>query len=104
MRLIVFLFSTALLTSSACYGALPPAWEGVREIKAILDAPDLNQHLDSSEVINGIYREDEGWVIQTSRSEIHVKVESLPQSIPGPVKFHLTFKKLGSPQSGTFPH
>lgn len=76
---------------------LPPAWEGVREIKAILDSKDLNLYLDSADSIQSIEREDDGWVINTNRSQINVEIERLQQERPGPEQFEIKFNRKISP-------
>lgn len=80
-----------LLVSTSLHALLPPAWEGVREIKAILDDENLSHYLNSGDLILSIERQEEGWVIKTNHSSIKVKVQKLPQSMPGPEKFELHY-------------
>lgn len=83
----------ALLLSATCYAILPPAWEGVREIKAILDDSELANYLESGDAIQAIEKTETGWAIQTNHSKIDVEVTVLPQDMPGPQKFDLKFSK-----------
>lgn len=82
-----------LLLSSPALAVLPPAWEGVRELKAILDDEQLPHYLDSGERIEAIRKTEGGWAIETNRSKIEVELIPLPQSLPGPQQFQLHFKR-----------
>lgn len=84
--LIAFIFF-----SRTAEALLPPVWQGVAEVKAILNSTELNQYLDSGDILESISKHEEGWIIQTNRSFIYVKVKQEPQSSPGPEKFHLEF-------------
>lgn len=88
-KLLLLLFFPAIASA-----ILPPAWQGVAELKAILEAPELPQFLDSAEIVEGISKVEKGWMIKTSRSQIFVEVLLKPQKMPGPEKFELQFKKL----------
>lgn len=90
-KYLFFFFSfIAVQTVSA---ALPPLWQSVNEIKAILDDPELGVKLASGEMILKIKRSEEGWSIVTSRHYLAVRVIPQPQTMPGPAKFKLEFEE-----------
>ena len=59
------LFCAYFCISTSCFAILPPAWEGVRELKAILDDKQLSQYLESGDVIEKIEHLESGWQIMT---------------------------------------
>jgi hypothetical protein len=75
------------------FGALPPIWQGVAEIKAILNDPQLATVLDSGEILESIERSGQGWMITTSQSEVRVEVIAQKMTMPGPELFRLNFVK-----------
>ena len=85
-----YLFA-CLLISSTSYAALPPAWQGVKELQTILQDRGLSQYLESGDNIEGITRVEKGWIITTNHSVIDVEVKPIPQDVPGPEKFELKF-------------
>jgi hypothetical protein len=70
---------------------MPPLWEDVAQLKAILNAPELGEHADAAAVVEGIDRTDSGWEIRTNKGDVKVRVISEPQAMPGPKKFSLEF-------------
>lgn len=82
-----------LALSSSCYAVLPPAWEGVREIKMILEDKELKDYLESGDVIDSISKTDKGWAIRTNHGTIEIEVQRLPQNTPGPAQFELKFNR-----------
>lgn len=80
-----------LLVSSTSYAALPPAWQGVKELQTILQDRTLSKYLESGDNIEGINRTENGWILSTNHGIIEIEVKSLPQDIPGPEKFELNF-------------
>lgn len=85
------LFLTIFTTS---YAALPPVWQGVAEIKAIVEDPKLSEFLNSGDILESITKSREGWVIKTSHSSVFVQVIPLPQEMPGPMKFELQYSVI----------
>ena len=81
----------AILFTAPLSAVLPPVWQGVAEVKAILNDPDLSQHLDSAEILESIAKTDQGWLISTNRSHLLVKVIYERQSMPGAQKFKLKY-------------
>lgn len=85
------LLAALILVSASAEALLPPVWQGVAEIRAIVNSKELNQYLDSGDILESITKHEEGWIIQTNRSSVFVKVKEEPQDRPGPEKFHLEF-------------
>lgn len=83
----------ALLWQGPLSALLPPLWEGVSEIKAILTDEHLKDYLDSAEIIEQITKVSNGYLIKTNRSELLAEVKTLPQERPGPAKFEIQFSK-----------
>lgn len=86
-----YILAALFLVSATAEALLPPVWQGVAEVKAILNSKELNQYLDSGDILEGITKHEDGWLISTNRSQVFVKVAPEPQNMPGPEKFHLEF-------------
>lgn len=87
------LMALGILMTSPLFGALPPAWQEVREIKSILNDNRLGNYLESGDVIQNITKTERGWEINTNHSLITIDVVPEKQTMPGPEKFHLEFKR-----------
>jgi hypothetical protein len=87
------LLCVALLSPVWTMAALPPLYQGIKELQALLDDPDLSAELTSGEVIESIKKTESGYEVQTNRSRLQVDVHYKPQSVPGPVSFDLQFHK-----------
>lgn len=85
------LFALALATTHA-HAVLPPLWQGVAELKAILDDKSLGDAIPSGDVILKINKDSDGYTIVTNKREVHVKVDYQPQDHPGPAKFNIRFQ------------
>jgi len=90
-----FIMATAalFLVHGSVQALLPPLWEGVAEIKAILSDEQLKDYLDSADIIESISKTSSGYLIKTNRSELEAIVEFRPQGMPGPAKFDIKFVK-----------
>lgn len=73
--------------------ALPPLHQSIKELKAILDDPELSKELTSGEVIEAIERTESGYEVYTNRSSLQVDVHYQSQATPGPIPFDLQFHK-----------
>lgn len=94
MKKILQITFASLLLSQSAVALLPPLWQGVLEIKAILSDEHLKDYLDSAEVIESIVKNPTGYIIKTNYSELEAKVVALPQNKPGPAKFEVQFYNL----------
>jgi hypothetical protein len=92
-----YIFAALILCFASGAAVLPPVWQGVTEIKAILNSQALDQYLDSGDILESIARHEDGWLITTSRSQVYVKVAPEPQNRPGPQRFHLEFSSQVRP-------
>lgn len=101
---VAILVSIAIFAGQGTLSALlPPAWEGVAELKAILNEKELANYLDSGDILQEVSKTEEGWLITTNRSYIAVRIIPLPQMQPGPEKFKLEFKRDARPELAQFP-
>ncbi|MGK5595387.1 MAG: hypothetical protein ACSNEK_08525 [Parachlamydiaceae bacterium] len=87
------LFFIGLACSPACEGALPPLWESVSQIEAILESSDLKNVFNSGEVIESIARTEDGFLVVTNHREVRAIVKAKPQAMPGPAVYEVTFIK-----------
>lgn len=81
-----------LITHAEIFAALPPLFENIAEIKAILDDQRLGDLLESGETIKEIKKVEKGYIIKTNQHKLLVRVVYKPISMPGPAKFDLEFK------------
>lgn len=86
-------FFLAIFATTTLSALLPPVWQDVAEIKAILNDTRLNQYLESGESLQTIEKQPTGWLLRTNESIIFVEVHPEKQSMPGPEKFSIEFKK-----------
>ncbi len=70
--------------------ALPPFYQNAREIKAILDRPELAELLQN-EAILSIDKVDGGYLVRTAKHELRVDVVRSEQRKLGPADFDLYF-------------
>ncbi len=76
--------------------ALPPFAEDAREIRAILDSPELHEYIPLSDCFEEISKTELGYLITTNNRHILVIVHNVesPQKICGPKQFTLEFKVI----------
>ena len=88
MKILFCLFLFILGTLEA---VLPPFYTSLNEYKALLSDERLSEYLESSEPIREIKREEQGFIIVTSKHSLKVEVNYESQDRPGPGKFNLFF-------------
>lgn len=106
MKKRLYLLLVAMTLQMPVYALMPPLWEDVAQIEAILQDQHLKDHLDSGDIIVGINRTKKGWVIVTNHKKLPVKVQALPQSMPGPGHYAIEFgsaKNVPLPKKKTVP-
>lgn len=86
--LSIFLFK---LISFPCLAILPPFWEGVAELKMIMNDERLKDYFSSGELIESITKMPNGYLIVTNRSKVLAEIRYFPQNYPGPAKFEVKF-------------
>jgi len=94
MKTLFALVALFALTSSAS-AALPPFYQSARELRAILDSPEVAQSLGSGRQISSIVRNDGGrttsYDVTTSECTLNVEIHYMPPvgGIAGPARFEL---------------
>lgn len=93
------MIKTLILFLSICFisplvAALPPAWQQVAELKAILNDQELKNYLDSADQIETIQKTAKGYLFKTRLTTIQVEIISLPTQQPGPASFKIQFLPL----------
>jgi hypothetical protein len=71
-----------LLLSNIALAALPPTAESMRRIKAVMDSKEVYDKLGSVNWIKSITETKDGYVLQSDKCSLQVKVENLPQTEP----------------------
>lgn len=71
--------------------ALPPLYQAKKEMEAILTSPELGQHFHSGEVLQGITKVANGYLVVTNQSAMFVEVRYAQDKRVGPARFHLIF-------------
>lgn len=82
----------ACLTTSAAHAALPPYYQSVREIQAILENREIAAKLGSGRAITSIAAHDRGFTVIAGECGLDVEVRYLPPENPpviGPVRFEI---------------
>lgn len=77
---------------STLSAALPPFYESLVEISAILKDQRLAEKLSSGEPIVEIKKNEKGYLITTNQHELQVNIVYQKQDMPGPAKFNLEFE------------
>ena len=86
LALACIFFSQAII-----FAALPPLFEDIAEIKAILDDKRLGQSLESGESIHEIKKLENGYSIKTNHHILFAKIIYKPRGMPRPAKFDIEF-------------
>lgn len=81
----------SLAIGSSAEALLPPLYEGISEIKSILISRELDQKLESGDVILSIQKNDNGYEIITNKHRLQVDIIYRPMPHPGPAQFELRF-------------
>lgn len=93
MKKLLLTMAAVLFSAQACFAALSPLNQSIVEFRTIINSPELSQLLTQNEVILGIERIEQGYVIITNQSEMLVEVSFQPSERPGPKEFKLHFNK-----------
>lgn len=96
MKKIICLLGVFIAINANGFASLPPLWQDVRELKAILDAKEFGDYLHSGEAIQDIKKTDNGWAIHTNQHIVNIQVNYQTKAQPGPARFILEFQ---NPQS-----
>ncbi len=82
-----------ILMAITCYGeaALPPLYQSLAELQAVLQSPELSKRLTSADYIESIERSQDGFLIVTNKNTLQAHIITEPATRPGPAKFNVTF-------------
>ena len=89
--LIAVSFLCSVFATVKQEAALPPFYQSVNEIKAILSHEELTSLELSGELLLGIQRTEKGYLIETTDHWVAVDVVYVPTSRIGPVDFEIHF-------------
>ena len=67
---------------------LPPKFQTKREKKAIRESEEIKNLLNGQDIL-AIRKVDGGYLVLTEDQQLHVKINYLPNEMPGPAKFEL---------------
>ena len=70
---------------------LPPLYQSLKEIDAIISNEQLKEELGSAEAVLEIKRVKDGYLVLTRQYMLKVEVIYIPRKIIGPAKFELRF-------------
>lgn len=86
--------AATLLLTTAASAALPPYWQRVHEIQAILDDGDVGRALREAPIDRIERTAEDRYQVQAGPCTLEIRIIGESRSDPGPRKFHL---QLGEP-------
>lgn len=92
MKIFTLLIALIGMGTTPGEAILPPLYQGIRELQAILSAPEIGQKLESGDVIEKIIRTDTGFKIVTNKREVVIHIEYSHNQKIGPADFMLKFE------------
>lgn len=81
-----------VLTISSLSALVAPFYQSIRELDAILESEELEEHLGPSSPIVAIERNKTGYEIRTPTKILQVDLVYEVNEMPGPQQFHLIFR------------
>jgi hypothetical protein len=81
----------ATLIAANAFALLPPFAQAERELKEILNYPELHEFIPYSDVFEEIAKTEEGYLIKTNKREVRVIVHYKENSKIGPLEFSIEF-------------
>ena len=94
MKKLGLILGVFIAMQGGLWGALPPLYQGLAELKAVLNNNQLSQQLQSGEVITSIKKTDIGYQITTNQHTLDANVVYKEQAQPGPAQFDIKFTNL----------
>lgn len=70
---------------------LPPLYQGIKEVTAILRDPQLGQLLSAGDVLLSIEKNDRGYLVTTNHHELQANVIYTHEAKIGPQQFTIVF-------------
>ncbi len=86
-----YLFLIIFFIAAKGFCALPPLYQSLKELDAVLSDDRLIEELSSGEPILEIKRDDDSYFIYTNKHILKVQVVYIPTQYMGPSKFELKF-------------
>lgn len=94
MKTFLGITLASILLAGSANAALPPLWQGVNEVKAILEDQQLSNALPSGDVLIKIVKKPDGYLLITNKRKVLVKIIPQESAMPGPTKFKLEFGEV----------
>ena len=91
MKTLFMLLIGTFFSTLPMQGVLPPLYEGIKELQALLASHELSQKLGSGDVIEKIEKTENGYKITTNKRDLEVEVYYTPTGRIGPAAFTLKF-------------
>ncbi len=79
----------ALLLAANAFAVLPPFAEAERELKEILNHPELHEFIPYGDVFEEIVKTEAGYLIKTNKREVRVVIHYKENSKIGPTEFSI---------------
>lgn len=99
MKKLLFSLYGCLFLTGTLSALLPPLYQNIAELKAILSDDKISECLQSGDVIEEIRKTNEGYLIVTNHREVLAEVVYQPAENIGPAKFKIIFKgKTSNPK------
>lgn len=93
MKKLLYCLSLFVLSAGPVEGLLAPFEQSAVEIKKIVDSDELRNLLGPSQPIQGIERNDQGYIITSSDYTLQVDLNYQYSGRIGPAEFQLKFEK-----------
>ncbi len=91
MKKIIYTISAVLFLSTS-FAVLPPLYQGLREIDAIISDDQIRDYFSSGETILEISKNENGYALISNKQKVQVDIEYLHTEVMGPSKFKLHFQ------------
>lgn len=91
MKKFAFAAVLLMLSAGSAFASLPPLYQSLRELQALLTSEGLQESLGSGEVIQEIVRTAQGYVVTTQNYHLTVDVQYAHPGKIGPAEFDFQF-------------
>lgn len=78
MKVKTFSLITIIMFSNVALAALPPTAESLRRIKTITESKEVYDVLGSVNWVNSITESNDGYILQTGKCTLEVRIEAKP--------------------------
>ena len=87
MKKTFLILCAVLVWQTSLSAVLPPLYQGINELKDLLNEPKLGELLQSGEVIEEIKKVDNGYLIITNKHELLAEVVYQTNRRVGPAEY-----------------